>query len=117
MGNNSWDSNLALNANLALADGIKACIRLMILVLLLLELEFLRADCITLSQVLILEPYNKNSVGIPLVSSKPHFSKFSPFGIMCLVHESESTRFWHDNELISSYSRSFHGLVMAALGA
>ena len=35
---------------------------------------------------------------------------------MCLVHEPESTHFWHDNELISSCSRSFHGLVMATLG-
>ena len=71
---------LALNANLALADGIKACIRLMILVLLLLESEFPRANCITLSQVSILEPYVGNSVGIPLVPSKPHFPKFSYVG-------------------------------------
>ena len=35
---------------------------------------------------------------------------------MCLVHKPESTCFWHDNELISSCSRSFHGLVMAAIG-
>ena len=34
---------------------------------------------------------------------------------MCLVHELESTCFWQDNELISSCSRSFHGLVMATL--
>ena len=36
---------------------------------------------------------------------------------MCLVHKPESTRFWHDNELILGCSGSFHGLVMAALGA
>ena len=47
--------------------------------------------------------------------SKPHFPKFSYLGFMCLVHEPESTRFWHDNKLISSCSRSFYGLVMAAL--
>ena len=35
---------------------------------------------------------------------------------MCLVHDPESTHFCHDKELISSYSKSFHGLVMAALG-
>ena len=93
MGNNNWDSGLALNADLALADGIKACIRLIILVLLLLEPEFPRADCITSIQLSILEPYAGNSAGIPLVPSKPHFPKFSLFGFMCLVHELESKRF------------------------
>ena len=34
---------------------------------------------------------------------------------MCLVHEPENTHFLHDNELISSCSKSFHGLIMAAL--
>ena len=85
--------------------------------MLLLEPEFPRADCITPSQVSILKPYAGNSAGIPLVPSKPHFPKFSSFRFMCLVHESESTCFWYDNELISCCSRIFHGLVMVALGA
>ena len=33
---------------------------------------------------------------------------------MCLVHEPENIHFWHGNELFTSYSRSFHGLFMAA---
>ena len=34
---------------------------------------------------------------------------------MYLVHEPESIRFWHGNELFTSNSRSFHGMFMAAL--
>jgi len=87
----------------------------MILVLLLLESELPRADCITPSQVSILEPFARNFVGDPFGALQTTFPQVSSFGFMCLVHEPESTRSWHDNELFSSYSKSFHGLVMAAL--
>jgi len=69
----------------------------MILVLLLLESELLRADCVTLSQVSILEPLLGTLLEI------------------LLVHKPESVSFWQDNELFSSHSRRFHGLVMVAL--
>ena len=68
-------------------DGIKACIRLMILVLLLLESELPRAGCITSSQVSTLEPFAGNSAGDPylgLVPSKPHFPKFPHLGSCAL---------------------------------
>ena len=54
-------------------------------------------------------------LGSPLVPSKPYFPKLSPFGFVCLVHEPESTCLWHDNDLTSNYSRSFHGMVTVAL--
>ncbi|KAL0002708.1 hypothetical protein SO802_016489 [Lithocarpus litseifolius] len=66
----------------------------MTLVMLLLDSEFHRAGCITLSQVSTMELLLETSAGIPLVPSKPHFPKFPHLGFMCLVHEPENMHFW-----------------------
>ena len=58
----------------------RACIRLMILVLLLLESELPMADCVIPSQVSILEPLLGTLLEILLVPSKPHFPKFPHLG-------------------------------------
>ena len=52
----------------------------MILVLLLLESELPKADCVTPSQVSILEPLLGTLLEIPLVPSKPHIAKFLYLG-------------------------------------
>ena len=58
----------------------------------------------------ILEP----STGDLLGAFQTTFSKVSPLGFMCLVHELENIHSWHGNELFTSDFRSFHGLFMAA---
>ena len=78
LGNGTWSFNLALNADFPQLMGFKACIRLMILVLLLLESELLRASCITPNQVSTLEPFVGNSVGDPFSALQTTFPQVSP---------------------------------------
>ena len=74
-----------------------------------------RADCVTPSQVSILELFAGNFVGDLLSALQTTFPYVSPFGFMSLVHKLENIHFWRGNELFTSDSRSFHGLPMVAL--
>ena len=63
-----------------MANGIRACFRLMILVILLLESKFPRADCITPSQVSNLEPLLGTLLGSPWCPPNHIFLSFLIWG-------------------------------------